>query len=735
MNSPTLFAIGLLLVSVIANLSLGLVVFYRNRHNALNKQYFWLTLGAAGWTLSNLLYLTMPFVRYELALISYAAALMLAVAFFFFCLRLTSAILPPAWAYSVLGVGLLAAVVAAQPEVIATTVDSEGRIVTNAASLLMYGLFLLSYIGAGLAVIAYRHRSLRLADRARTDVILLGLVASAIIGLIFNLVLPIYGNYSYVYIGPAGSVVFIAATAYAIVRHRLFDIRFVAARSAAYALTIFTLGIAYVLTVYTLTRALFPDSETSAGQSIFSMVITLGLAVTFQPIRGFFDQITDKVFFRSNYDGQKLLDDVGRVVANENDVEKLVTKSLAIINTALRASFVRLFVLGEGEDDIVYSYNDGRDATGHGLLASRALNKLNLEMVVTDEIAESAPLAHAALSAQGIAFSVRLQTSKKNIGYICFGYKLNGDVYRARDRDVLSVGADELAVAIQSAMRFQEIQQFNETLQNRIDDATSELRRSNKKLQALDAVKDEFISMASHQLRTPLTSIKGYLSMVLDGDAGELNPMQRKFLEEAYNSSQRMVFLIGDFLNVSRLNTGKFVIEHNRTNLADMIAEEVEQLQPTAAARQLRLEYHKPARFPLQNLDENKLRQVVMNFMDNALFYSKPGGVIKVELTHTAHEILLKVKDQGIGVPAAQQHRLFEKFYRATNAQKARPDGSGIGLFLAKKVIVAHKGSVIFESTEGKGSMFGFRIPLAPFVEPKANPVGTANAEAPKATA
>jgi len=227
-------------------------------------------------------------------------------------------------------------------------------------------------------------------------------------------------------------------------------------------------------------------------------------------------------------------------------------------------------------------------------------------------------------------------------------------------------------------------------------------------LLALDEAKDDFISMASHQLRTPLTSVKGYLSMVLEGDAGKISPHQRKLLGQAFSSSQRMVYIIADLLNVSRLRTGKFMIEPASVNLADMVEQELAQLKESAAARNLKLIYKKPAKFPQLMLDDTKTRQIIMNFVDNAIYYTPSGGKICVKLTETPASVELRVEDNGIGVPKSEQPHLFTKFYRAANARKARPDGTGLGLFMAKKVIIAQDGSLIFESKEGQGSTFGF---------------------------
>jgi signal transduction histidine kinase len=219
--------------------------------------------------------------------------------------------------------------------------------------------------------------------------------------------------------------------------------------------------------------------------------------------------------------------------------------------------------------------------------------------------------------------------------------------------------------------------------------------------------------MASHQLRTPLTSVKGYLSMVLDGDVGKISKPQKEMLAQAFFSSQRMVYLIADLLNVSRLKTGKFIIEPGPVNLAEMVDQELSQLDETASSKSLTLTYDKPKSFPVLMLDETKTRQVIMNFVDNAIYYTPAGGKINVRLIDNPNTIELRVEDNGIGVPKDEEHHLFTKFYRAGNARKARPDGTGLGLFMAKKVVIAEGGSIIFESTEGKGSTFGFVFPKA----------------------
>jgi signal transduction histidine kinase len=141
---------------------------------------------------------------------------------------------------------------------------------------------------------------------------------------------------------------------------------------------------------------------------------------------------------------------------------------------------------------------------------------------------------------------------------------------------------------------------------------------------------------------------------------------------------------------------------------------ELAQLTETAKGRNLELVYNKPKDFPTLMLDDTKIRQVIMNFVDNAIYYTPAGGHIKVELEDKGQSIEFRVVDDGIGVPKAEQHHLFNKLYRAGNAKKARPDGTGLGLFMAKKVVIAQGGSIIFHSEEGKGSTFGFSFAKAP---------------------
>ncbi len=306
-------------------------------------------------------------------------------------------------------------------------------------------------------------------------------------------------------------------------------------------------------------------------------------------------------------------------------------------------------------------------------------------------------------------YVVKLLARRQIVGLLVVGYLSPVQQLSQTDTALLDRLSESIGVALDNKLLFEENQRV-----------LRQIKESNAKLLALDEAKDDFISMASHQLRTPLTSVKGYISMIKEGDAGKITPMQSQMLNQAFFSSQRMVYLIADLLNVSRLRTGKFVIDTTTVNLAQMVSEEIEQLKEIAKVHSQKLIYEPPKNFPDLTLDDVKTRQVIMNFLDNALHYTPKDGTITVHLINNPTTVEFRVEDNGIGVPASERPHLFTKFYRAANARKARPDGTGLGLFMAKKVIIAQGGSLIFESKEGKGSTFGFIFSKAKHAVPAA---------------
>ena len=703
------FTYILLIASAVANALIGLLVFSRSKQIRLNMYFAGLSVSLAGWSATNIVFQIVSLEhKFVVALLSYAFAALLAVCFFLFGQEIDGRKMR--WSSALVSAGVIAAVAGAIPGVLATGIMAPASIQARTPALAVYGAVLLLLMGSGLRLLFHKLRTTRSTERARIQLILMGLSVGALIGLLCNLVLPLLGTYAWVAVGPSGSLVFVAMTAYAIVRHKLFDIRFFVVRAVAYVSSIALLALCGLLpATWVLSEVLNVRMSVSTFATL--SILSIALTLAYQYLKKVFDKLTLRIFYRQYYDPQDVLDRLGDVLVKSIDMNWLQEKSGTILKAALGVRQLEYWLIDtESVKELKRVKDFFDDGSGQGV-------------VVLDELPGHKEFIHD-MQQKNIAVIARLRTTHGELGYVALGFKESGGAYTQQDRRLLGTAADEIAISLQNALHFEEIQNFNKTLQARVERATHELRRTNQKLKQLDETKDEFITMASHQLRTPLTSVKGYLSMVLEGDAGKVSPNQRKLLEQSYASSQRMVYLISDLLNLSRLNTGKFVIEPSPVDLSEVVQAEYEQLVETAKSRELTLIYNRPASFPMLMLDETKTHQVVMNLIDNAIYYTPAGGTVTVSLVETPTAVEYTVKDTGIGVPKHVQHKLFSKFYRAANAQQARPDGTGLGLFMVRKVIAAQGGSIIFESQEGKGSTFGFRFNKAHHQPPADIPAG-----------
>ena len=593
--------------------------------------------------------------------------------------------------------------------VVSSAVAVNGLTVVVTGDLIIFYYVVLVYtLGLTLIDVIKKYFISKNIDKMKIKLLLLGIIAFIFSEIVFNIFLPIINIENLYYLGDYSIIIFFGLTAYAIVRHHLFDIKFAVVRSVTYSLLLITLACVYIAIMQILS-AMLNGELASTGQIASGVVISLLLAFAFQPLKRFFDKITNKFFYKDNYNNYDFFDRLNGALTVTTDLRGLLERAAYEIGNTLKSEQAFFFI----------NTIDGHYVSA-GTLHHRHLPKddaIKIEElcpdsgVVTALTLEASDPLRRLMSSHRIQIVLPLAQSNNIIGYLCLGDRLTSD-YSNRDIKTLKTISDELVIAIQNALAVQEIREINATLQQRIANATKELRSSNAVLRQLDRAKDEFVSMASHQLRTPLTSVKGYVSMVLEGDAGDISDTQRQFLNEAYASSERMVHLIDDFLNVSRIQNGKFIVDKHPTDLSKVVEQEIDSLQPSAISRNLKFAYKQPKNFPILDIDEGKIRQVIMNFADNALYYAHENTTININLVVEGNGIIFTVKDSGIGVPLDEQDQLFSKFYRASNAKKQRPDGTGVGLYLAKKIIDVHGGKIVFESEVGKGSTFGFRLPI-----------------------
>ncbi|MDP2910269.1 MAG: ATP-binding protein [bacterium] len=229
----------------------------------------------------------------------------------------------------------------------------------------------------------------------------------------------------------------------------------------------------------------------------------------------------------------------------------------------------------------------------------------------------------------------------------------------------------------------------------------------------IEKAKSEFVSLAAHQLRTPLSALKWILKTFLSDELGRMNKEQKEFLLDAYNSNERMIVLVNDLLNAARIEEGRFLYKLDLTDLDVLIKSVIDSCRDLIREKNIEIEFKNLIKKPLKTLiDADKIKIAIDNILENAIKYSEPDGKIIISLKSDRKEIEASVEDSGLGIPEIQQKRVFSKFFRGANVLRKETDGTGLGLFIAKNIIEAHNGRIWFKSVEGKGTTFYFTLPI-----------------------
>jgi len=230
---------------------------------------------------------------------------------------------------------------------------------------------------------------------------------------------------------------------------------------------------------------------------------------------------------------------------------------------------------------------------------------------------------------------------------------------------------------------------------------------------AIEEMKLEFITITAHQLRTPLSEMKWGLNLLLDGDFGTLNKKQKQVIGKDIQSNERMIILINDLLNVTRIEEGKFFYQYAQVSLAELVQSTINDFLSFSKSKNITIKFNRPAGDKFEaEIDQEKIKLVTQNLIENAINYSAPKSQIVINLEREKQRIILSIKDSGIGITEAEKSRIFTKFFRGGNALRMQTEGNGLGLYIAKNIIDGHHGEIWLESKEGKGSTFYFRIPL-----------------------
>ncbi|KXK10233.1 MAG: Non-motile and phage-resistance protein [Microgenomates bacterium OLB23] len=380
------------------------------------------------------------------------------------------------------------------------------------------------------------------------------------------------------------------------------------------------------------------------------------------------------------------------------------------------------------DNQIIWSYGQSTNKTlehhfvGDYIyyLIEAALKKKEDNILLFEELQDSAEKDIMREYDMSIAYPLLVEG--KPIGLMWFGSKLSGETYSSEDIHMFKILAPEVAVAVKNSLQYDEIKQFNITLQDKIKHATYNLRTANQKLKDLDKMKDDFVSVASHELRTPMTAIKSYLWLALAGKGGKLSEKQRYYLQRSYNSSDRLIKLVNDMLNISRIESGRIFVNLGKADIVTLVQDVIEEVKPRIDELKLSIEVDFKSKGVLAQdeikpviADTDKIKEVVLNLIGNSLKFTDAGGKITIMFTKDGNKIVTNVKDTGRGIDAKDMPTLFTKFgmIQGSYATNKKASGTGLGLYISKSIIELHNGEMLGSSEGiGKGATFSFSLPV-----------------------
>lgn len=748
---PMSLPIVLLIILTIVNVILVIVILRKSYRNPINLSYAFFVGGVSLWAATNAFFqiTSSKFFAFWLANASYLSAVDMALSLFYLSLyfpkKITyvSTIGKKINALLIVSTIIVTFAILIPNFILIDVIISDGsRKLVTGTGLLLYAVYILCLVVLSFKNFIHNYHSSFGIPKAQLKFVILGLVGLVFFAVLFNLILPILGIYNLVAIGPNSAIFLICCFAYAIAKYRLLNIKFVITRSIIYLFLISIISSSFIL-ASSIAAVFFQN----LGVNLFIVWVAFAFVVVlgFDPLKNLFASVTDKIFYKEKIDYGVVLKNLSNYINEELELNSLVLHIQDALATQIkvRKSELLLSVFGEQiflplDEYMSFTPRKRNKKTAkqdnqiyYDSSFIKYLRK-EQEIIVTDEFERYIydlddenlqkkfnKVLHE-LQALQAAAAVPVIREGKMVAIFLIGNKVSGEPFSNEDVNLLEVLSSQLAAALERSKLYKEVQDFNLKLQGEVDKATKnlvkandQLKEANVHLKELDTAKSEFMSIASHQLRTPLAGIVGYLSMILDGDYGKVDKEKKKIIYEVFAASQRLVRLVNTFLNVTRIEAGRFTLSYAEANFVDLVRAEVTELLPTAEKKNIKLEFIEPKESNISVAVDEKIKDAVLNLIDNAIKYTPEGKVIVGLDRKDKDKVHFYVKDSGVGIPQSDVDGLFQKFVRGSGIARVQPNGSGLGLYIVKKIVEGHNGRVWAESAgPDKGSTFNIEIPV-----------------------
>jgi len=507
--------------------------------------------------------------------------------------------------------------------------------------------------------------------------------------------------------------------AYAITRYRLMDIRFVLGRGAIYIFS-FVSVFALAFSLVFLSNKYLSDIPFNITWSFILVVSILLFPIIFRV----FEKLASKYFYYTLYSYQAVLTDLSKRLTEILDLDRLSSLVVNTLKNTMKLDRVVVLLRDPDKGEYKIQKNIGfREENGISLVkdnfltfwlekTQRPLVFEELSLIIQDAIdqreKERLEILQANMKRIEASVCLPLFSKGKIIGMIVLGNKISGEPYSVQDIELLINLSSQSAIAFQNARFYKEIQNLSKNLEKRVEEQVKQIR-------ALSEMKTEFLKIVNHQLRTPVSIIKGMSSMLTEGTLSE--EKKKDFIKKLYLASERLSVILDDILVAQSLIGSPPRIYLSSCNVKEIIENVIRRFKPLAKSKGLKIILKTPKK-PLDIVfaDSEIIQRTVARLLDNAILYTEKGQItISFGLTKEKHKQFLQItiKDSGIGLDKKDKENLFRLFYRGQQAVYLHPNGSGLGLFIVKNLIEAHKGEIQVESKgRGKGTRFVVRVPV-----------------------
>jgi signal transduction histidine kinase len=565
-------------------------------------------------------------------------------------------------------------------------------------------------------------------ERLQIQYLALGVATAAIFALLLNVVLPIFGLSTLVSLGPFSSLFIVGTVSYAIVKHRLLDIEVIIRRSLVYSTLLAVLIGMYSLLVSILNSVFLPGTAAGAFPRVTDLIAIVLVAFTVDPLRRYIEKATDKIFFKARYNAEEIINQLSETLVSEIDLIQLAREIKKVLVENIKVSKVSIFVKSDHRFFPIAAANDFPKQLDTNVEKKHLVTKYlsdHHEILVLEEAERNLKegkrlhphLAEATktLGKIGVEVVVPLVVKGRLNGAMFLGEKLSQDIYSGADLRFLEILSHQAALSLENAKLYEEQKLYGVRLTKEVERATTDLRHANERLKELDELKDEFMSIASHELRTPMTAIKSYVWLALNNKGGEITTKLRNYLTKVYDSSDRMIAMINDMLNVSRIETGRLQLEIVPVSVQKVLDQVTGDLSARSAEAGVEIKVAKDQIIPLVLADREKLAEIFTNLIGNALKFTRKDGKVTISAQKVGSMLEVSVTDTGIGIAKENIPKLFKKYGRIgeSYATMTPSTGTGLGLYITKQYLEKMHGNIRIKSTLGKGTTFSFSLPIA----------------------